>query len=213
MAENSEADRECAVIIERNFSGWHLLIHAARTSLDLIPLGQHAPYYCVSSILLTALAIEALSNSLLESAIDEDWEDFDSARTIAKIRFLCDKCDIDFHKPREPWATIAWLIQLRNDIVHAKPFEVVDRKIMKVSEMTGYHPPQPLTRMEKQLTKESAARAYKAAYDVSERFRPKFPALFTDSWRARSLNEPAEISAVKKILKQQRHSKERLKAE
>ncbi len=68
---------------------------------------------------LLSLSLEALVNSLGPHLVN-DFQDFDSASPVAKLRIIFEKLGLDFDKSRQPIADILDLARFRNKIAHPK---------------------------------------------------------------------------------------------
>ena len=90
---------------ERPFSAHHMFLGAARVALQDSKDKRPGWFYSnLIAITMSALAIEALCNTVGERIID-DWKDFESASPVAKLRLLCENLSIDFDKSLEPWSS------------------------------------------------------------------------------------------------------------
>lgn len=143
---------------ERHFHPFHLLINAAEESFEHFQEYQLGGFsFALSTVLLSALALEGLVNSLGESKIQK-WSDFESTQLIGKLRIICNALDIEFVANHQPWQHVGWLVKLRNQLAHAKP------KKIKIDEIIEEHESEKLlflgpTELEKSISKESAEKA------------------------------------------------------
>lgn len=146
---------------ERHFHPFHLLIDAARDTLDEMrnyQLGGEA--FTLSTMLLSSLAIEALANSIGEHKIS-NWTDFESASPIAKLRVISKELGIDFNQDQSLWNEIRQLVKFRNQAAHAKPKILKIEKEIHESNIHELLNPAP-TKFEKEINYENAEKAFHA---------------------------------------------------
>ena len=115
---------------ERRFSPDRKIIDAIRLSLERAEKQEagwsNDTYIC---ILLSGTALEAIANSFGDAVID-NWSDFDSANTLAKLRIISTHLGISYKKQEHPWNSASWLYKIRNKLVHPKPETLKTRKIV-----------------------------------------------------------------------------------
>lgn len=143
---------------KREFHPFHLLIDAAEDSLkerDNYQFGGEA--FALSAIILSALAIEALANSIGKYKVP-DWSDYESASPMAKLRIISSEMNIEFDAHKSPWKEAKKLIKFRNSIAHAKPktleidIEITEENIHEILD------PSP-SEIEKEISYENAKMA------------------------------------------------------
>lgn len=176
---------------ERHFSAHHMLIRAARSALQGAESnGQGSFYSALTAMTFSALAIEALCNSIGERMI-EDWKDFENATPNAKLRLLAARLGIEYKKDAEPWAAARRFVRFRNAIAHAKPEFVVQEKTLTEEEHNRRPSDRPKSKLEKQITLGNARRAVAAAENVKDLLCSKVSdeialGLSVDAWSGRT---------------------------
>ena len=105
---------------ERHFLPIEMFLDSARKVVAKIK-ADNSPLWpdLMAAASLLSLSLEALVNSLGPHLVD-DFEDFDSASPVAKLRIIYEKVGFDFDKSRQPIADIRELARFRNKIAHAK---------------------------------------------------------------------------------------------
>jgi len=157
---------------ERHFHPFHLLIEAAEDSFETLQEYQMGGVsFALSTIILSALALEGLVNSLGERKI-KGWSDFESSKLTGKLRVICNELEIEFKENHKPWQDIGWLIKLRNQLAHAKPKKVnIDEEI----EESELHKLLMLgsTKLEKDISAENAEKALVMVKEIRDIFLSK----------------------------------------
>jgi len=175
---------------ERQFSPHILFLRMAREAIDLY---ENTPsksiFSSITAITMSALAIEALCNSVGERVVDS-WKDFEGSSPKAKIRIICDELKIEYIANHEPWSTIVWLSNTRNKLAHGKP-QVLKQSYKATHEEALHDFDKPESRLEKLFTIGNAKRAHSSVTEVSSIFAKKVPAkkafgLFVDMWSTSS---------------------------
>jgi len=157
---------------ERNFHPFHLLINAAQETLDEMREYQYGgSAFVLSTMLLSALAIEALANSIGSHKVS-NWSDYESASPIAKLRIVSSELCIDFNKDESPWREARELIKFRNQIAHAKPKIYKIDKEIRDDNLHELLSPAP-SWIEKQINYESAEKAFKTIDEIKTLFCAK----------------------------------------
>lgn len=175
------------VSAERHFSAHHMLIGAAQAALDDAKSKRPGWFYSeLTAITLSALALEAICNSVGERVI-EGWKDFESSSPAAKIRLLCQHLGIPYERTTEPWSSAIWLGTFRNQIAHAKPELVQESRVITRTEYDNRPRREPLSKLEKHVTTGNARRALRTAETIKDMFCLKVPpdnafGLYSDSW-------------------------------
>jgi hypothetical protein len=156
-------------IQERQFSAHHMLIRAAVIARDRG--SEKKPGWMfdeLSAMTFSALAIEALCNSIGHRVID-DWDkDFESASPNAKLRILTKRLEIKYDKNKEPWAGARELIKFRNLVAHAKPQLIVEEKLMTQEEYDKRLFDIPQSKLESLITAANADRAVRTVEKLKE---------------------------------------------
>ena len=174
------------VTTERNFSAHHMLIGAARASLEDAKAKQPGWFYSeLVAITLSALSIEAMCNAIGDRVIP-DWKDFESSSPNAKLRLLCERLKVQYSKSEEPWVSARWLFKFRNLIAHAKPEFVREEKLFSREEYDNRSPEFPKSKLEKGVTLGNASRAVYAAEQIKDILCTRVPpedafGLYSDS--------------------------------
>jgi hypothetical protein len=174
---------------KRSFSAHHMLIGAARMSLEDAEAKRPGwAYSQLTAITLCGLAVEAICNAVGERIV-EDWKDFENASPNAKLRLLCERLQVPYAKDQEPWSTVRWLIKQRNAIAHAKPQLLEEEHVWTRDEFDRKRKESPLSDLEKELSLGNAKRALKAVKEVLLRVTQAIPAenrfaLYSDGWES-----------------------------
>ena len=91
--------------------------HVASQRTAGLPSGWK--YDALTTLVFSALAIEALANAFGEKKIN-GWADFEMSSPMGKLRVVTGTLGIPFDPGKEPWATARWLVTFRNRIAHAR---------------------------------------------------------------------------------------------
>ena len=178
--------KKVRVTRERPFSAHHMFIGAARVSIQDAENKKPGWFYDeLTAMVMSALAVEALANAFGKRLL-KDWEDFESASPIAKLKLVCKELDLEFDRNKEPWSTIKWLSKFRNLVAHAKPELVTEDYISTPDEYEKKRMDMPKSALEKQVTLGNAKRAYEGVEKVKELLAKKVPpdesfGLYSDS--------------------------------
>ena len=112
---------------ERTFFAHHMLLHAAEREVVSASESEVGRFNkCLSAMVLTSLAVEALANAV-GSRVASDWASFEAFRPHEKIDMLVERLGIRRAPSKEPWTTVQYIGGFRNDIAHPKP-EVISRE-------------------------------------------------------------------------------------
>jgi hypothetical protein len=162
----NENNRKVSVERERPFSPHHILLCAAKNALEIAENNSTmCEFSSITVITMSALAIEALCNSIGERVV-KNWEDFESSSPKAKLRIICDELEIAYDSSVEPWSTAQWLMKIRNRLAHAKPQLVAESYDYGEEEYKKISWDKPESKLEKDLTIDNAKRAYKAIIEL-----------------------------------------------
>jgi hypothetical protein len=184
---------------ERRFSAHHMLIREAKAAIAVAeakePGWSDRPG---TAIILCAHAIEAICNAVGDRVVS-DWKDFERISPKAKVRLLCEHLKIPYDKEQEPWSTVRWLLDRRNDIAHPQPQRVEKEQVWPRDEYDSRLGEEPLSKLEEVLTLDNAKRALNATEDMKTRFAEAVPledrsGLDHDAWMgsARAMNGQAK---------------------
>src|ERR1700733_10088704 len=120
------------------YSAHHLLMRIAQNALIESESGKAGRKQAVSrekalvSIAFAAFALEAFANAagkiLFEGS--KNYGEFEVLNFANKIESLCVTLSAGWHKNKEPWSTVCWLIGFRHKIVHSKPELISIERIM-----------------------------------------------------------------------------------
>jgi hypothetical protein len=176
---------------ERAFSAHHILFRTAKSAFSRAEAKEPGwSTDALTAIVFSALAIEALSNSVGVMVV-ADWDrDFDSARPIAKLRILSQQLGVPFDSQRKPWALVREIFSTRNLAAHAKPEEIVETKVTSATSADAILRSVPKSKLEKQISVSKAKSAVRAADEVRDILLGALtPAqrskLLHDSWQSR----------------------------
>lgn len=149
---------------QRIFSAHHMLMNAAFQHLETAQTTEVSRFNnALSALTLSALAIEALVNSIGDRLVP-DWKDFESLNPTAKMRLLSERLSIEFNKDVEPWSTIQWLGKFRNRVAHPKPEEVHNVNAMTKEDVNSTILSVPHSKLERDITLANARRAVDGVY-------------------------------------------------
>lgn len=119
-------------------------------------------YLYLYSMLLCAFTLEAYLNHLGKLQCHEYWPELESKRPIEKLDEISSIIGLQLDRSRRPSQTFKEIFEFRNDIVHAKPAEVIAEieypveEFLKADEL----PPEPPTDWEKALNPDKANRFF-----------------------------------------------------
>jgi hypothetical protein len=172
---------------ERTFFAHHMLLHAsslAITDAEATELGRFNN--CLSAMVMTALAVEALANAV-GTRVVEDWPTFESLRPSEKIDLLVDLLSILRDETKEPWTTLRFLGGFRNDIAHPKPEEVTKEVLLPEIGLSKSAFEKPLSALEREITLGNAKRAYAAVHALKGLLTDALPpdarfGIYADMW-------------------------------
>jgi hypothetical protein len=190
---------------ERHYSAHHTLLRVARFELGKAEL-KEVGWFDSTFVVLTfsALAIEALSNAIGDRIVP-DWEDFESANPLAKVRLLAERLNIPYSPDSEPWRTIRWLGKFRNLVAHPKPEAILGDQFITEREADNRPFDPPKSKLERKVTIENAKRAFEAVEKAKLLFCEKIPieerfGLFSDGWLTKtSRHDPDNLDSAKKL--------------
>lgn len=176
------------VVRERNFSGHHMLLGAARMALEEAEKKKPERFFYAELVTMTmsALALEALCNAIGERVIS-NWGRFERKPTVKKLRKICKKLTIDFDVKEEPWSTVEWLREFRNEVAHAKPVPLKEIYDWTEEEFERNRMEGPKSPLEQMITLDNARRAYDRVNEIMDLLcmsivpEDRF-GLYSDSW-------------------------------
>jgi len=154
------------VKVNRRFLPHRFLLSSALHHLETATQKRDGYFYeWLGAILLSALSIEAISNSYGEALVP-DWKDFESASSIAKLRLVATKCGISPDFSKHPWATARLLKKFRDRIVHAKPKHLKLEKDCNESDYRESFNALLQTNLEKMITQDFATQSCDAVEQI-----------------------------------------------
>lgn len=171
----------------RQYKPYHDLLGVASMTLEDAENKKPGYYYLqMITITFSALAIEAIANSLGAHFIDR-WKDFENASPIAKLRLICDYFNIEINFESKPWSTILWLMKLRNKIAHAKPELIYLNKIMTEEKFKKIKYETPQSKLDEYITLSKAKEALESVEEIKNLLCSKIPEeerfeFSSDSW-------------------------------
>lgn len=172
---------------EREFFAHHMLLHAASLEIAEAEASEHGRFNkCLASIVMTALAVEALANAV-GSRVADDWLTYERLRTHEKIDFLVEHFAIQRASTNEPWITLHFLRGLRNDLAHAKPETITKELVLPEAGLTRTAFSRPLSKLEREITLGNARRAYAAVHALKGLLTDALPpearfGIYVDMW-------------------------------
>ena len=180
---------------ERTFFAHHMLLHAASLAIadaEATEVGRFNK--CLSAMVMTALAVEALANAVGTKVV-EDWLTFERLRPNEKIDMLVEKLSVHRDAGKEPWTTLRYLSGFRNDIAHPKPEDVVRERLLPEAGLTKTTFDTPLSALEREITLGNAKRTYAAVQALKGLLTDALPpdarfGIYADMWHgSTSLHE------------------------
>ena len=172
---------------ERHFSAHNTYLRIAKLELDKCIAKQ--PGWMNSafiSITFSSLAIEAICNAVGDRVMS-NWKDYERESPLDKIEILTKHLGLSHSWAKEPWKTVKWLSNLRNDLAHPKPERVSTDKIIIAGPKSDEKAEAPDSKLEKQITVGKARSAYKSVDALKILLCEKVPpedslGLFSDAW-------------------------------
>jgi len=180
--------RKLKVHRERHFSPHHALLGAAWIALGDAKEKRHGwKRYELMAITFSALALEAIANAFGARLVPRWEKDFEKCPPTAKLRTVCMQLGIDVDFDREPWQTALWLIKFRNNVAHAKPQFIDEKKIVSDQEYDMIKDVFPISNLEDQVSLPNAERAVKEASSILHLLCKQLPieqqqGLMADGW-------------------------------
>lgn len=180
--------RKFKVHRERHFSPHHALLGAAWIALGDAKEKRHGwKRYELMAITFSALALEAIANAFGERLVPRWKEDFEKCPPTAKLRVVCTQLGVVVDFEREPWQTALWLIKFRNNVAHAKPQFIDEKKVVSDQEYDMIRDVFPISKLEEQISFTNAKRAVEEVSSVLHLLCDKLPieeqkGLFADGW-------------------------------
>jgi len=152
----------------REFFAHHSLLHAAELEIQAAEDSRVGCFNkCLASMVMTSIAVESLLNAV-GSRVVSDWPFFERLRPHEKIDALVVQLQIERDTKSEPWITLRFLGDFRNDIVHAKPEKLVQQRILSevALEKTAFDRPQ--SKLEREITTGNARRVLSAVISLKD---------------------------------------------
>lgn len=119
----AEAPYDAVVLVRltRYFSAHHMMMNVARTAFSQAESFEHA----MTTILMAALAVEALANAVGPIVLKDEWEDIEpKLGTFSKYQFICKELKVRCVKGEGIGQRLNRLVKLRDSLAHAKPDHV-----------------------------------------------------------------------------------------
>jgi hypothetical protein len=175
-----------------------MLLNAAARALEFAKAKSEAYWWdWLGAILYCSLSIEAIGNTYGETFISQ-WQDFESASPLAKIRLVAEHCRIQPDFSVHPWGIVPELIRFRNRIAHAKLEDISVDAVYPQADYEKYLYAKPESKLEKMVTERFAQQSYDCIYEILRLFATRLPVetliqLETDFWHGGA--EPATTVA------------------
>lgn len=100
--------------------------HAVGVHLQHVKDQHHGYFYStLSAIMLSAFTVEAYLN-YVGPLVEPDWEDFDKASPLAKLRHVAAVLRLTLDNSSRPMQTIIELFKFRNRVAHPRSDRVVE---------------------------------------------------------------------------------------
>jgi len=158
----AEAPDDAVIIVRltRYFSAHHMMMSVARMACSQAESFEHA----MTTILMSALAIEALANAAGPIVLRDEWEDIEpKLGTFSKYQFICKELKVRCIKGEGIGQRLNRLIKLRDSLAHAKPDHVTHMQELTAGQYrAGLWSPEAVFRgsaFEKALTADMAKEA------------------------------------------------------
>ena len=172
---------------ERTFFAHHMLLHAAAIAIadaETTEVGRFNK--CLSAMVMTALAVEALANAVGIRVVT-DWPAFERLRPNEKIDLLLNQLGVARDLTKEPWTTLRYLGGFRNDIAHPKPEEVLRTSVLPEAGLTKTAFDTPLSALEREITLGNAKRTHAAVQSLKGLLTDAMPpdsrfGIYADMW-------------------------------
>lgn len=164
-----------------------MLLHAASLAIDDAAREELGRFNkCLSAMVMTALAVEALLNAV-GSRVAEDWASYEKLRPHEKLECLTARLNIQRDPGKDPWSTLQFLAGFRNDIAHPKPELVREDRVLPEVGLNKTAFQTPLSRLEQEVTLGNAKRVYAAVQALKGALTDALPAenrfgIYADMW-------------------------------
>jgi hypothetical protein len=172
---------------ERTFFAHHMLLHAAERQIAEAESAECGRFNkCLSAMVLTALAIEALANAV-GTRVAADWPTFERLRPHEKLDYLVAKLGIARDVTKDPWTALQYLSGFRNDIAHPKPEDLARRRVLPAVALDRAAFDKPRSSLEREITLGNARRAFKAVHELKGLLADALPVnkrfgIYADMW-------------------------------
>ena len=180
--------------VARKFVPHAMLLSAAARALESAKSKTEAFWWdWLATILYCSVSIEAIGNAYGETFIPQ-WNHFESASPLAKIRLVAERCGLKPNFAQHPWAIVPELIRFRNAIAHAKLEDIEIDEVRPTEGYERYLYAKPESKLEKMVTERFAQQAYDNIYEILRLFATGLPVemlvqLETEMWHGGA--EPA----------------------
>jgi hypothetical protein len=177
---------------ERKAAPHHMLQSAARHAYEAaVSTEVGSTYSQLVAMTFSALALEAMCNAFGDAVV-RDWDDFERAAPLAKLRLVAEQLGLKYDRNIEPWASAKWLISFRNLIAHAKIDPIRESTLMTEAEHEADRQAIPQSKLEKRITLEAARRAMTTVEEIKQLLLTKVPegksfGLGNDEWSGSSV--------------------------
>lgn len=153
---------------ERPFSAHHMLLRAAQLELQSAEADAGGELYkCLTTVLMSALAIEAFTNTVAERVL-ASWIEVERKPCLAKLKLLAQELRVPFDIADKPWSDAKCLFDFRNDLAHAKPEHLREDAVVTQEEYDELCFQLPESKLEAQLTIEGARAAVATAVSIRD---------------------------------------------
>jgi hypothetical protein len=177
---------------ERKAAPHHMLLSAARHAYEAAVMSEVGGTYSqLVAMTFSALALEAMCNAFGDAVI-RDWDDFERAAPLAKLRLVAEQLGLEYDRDVEPWASAKWLISFRNLIAHARIDPVRESALMTEAEHEADLKVIPQSKLEKKISLDHARRAVTAVDEIKKLLLERVPegkafGLGSDEWSGSSV--------------------------
>lgn len=181
---------------ERTFFAHHMLLHAAGRAIEDAAASEIGRFnHCLSAMVLTSLAVEALANAV-GSRVVGDWSTFEPLRPHEKIQVLADTLGIGRDLSKEPWTTIQYISGFRNDIAHPKPEAISKESVLPEVALQKAAFRAPRSKMEREITLGNARRMHAAVLELKGILTDAMPdgskfGIYADMWHGSTVANEA----------------------
>lgn len=146
----------------RDYSPHHLLLATAYYANHCGEQKIGGSYYpIIITITFSAMCLESLLNSI-GSRIFKDWKSYERDDPKKKLKNVTKKMGISYKSNLEPWKSIYFAIDLRNEVAHGKPELITRETLLSADEQANRGLDIPYSALEKKLTQENSTKVLKS---------------------------------------------------